>query len=232
MLWESAVKKDHLLEEATTADGKKISLWERDGEYAIRVDGVELMSTRHRYSEEKLGEWGVASISGNPRARVLIGGLGLGFTLKSALAHLPTDATVIVAELNPEIVAWNRNTAFPFASGALADSRVQLKLEDVAETIWEASPGFDAILLDVDNGPTALSARENGHLYESSGLAEIYRVLRPGGCLAVWSVDESPPFVKRLNQAGFASQVHRTHAHATSGGRRVIFLARKTAADN
>ena len=149
------MKKWTTVDQALTPDGKTISLNEHDGSYAIRVAGIPLMSTRQHASEEKLAELACARVREIRRARVLVGGLGFGFTLKAALAALAADATVVMAEILGSVIAWNRNPAFPLAAEALADPRVVVLQQDVGEVIREARGSFDSIILDVDNGPAA-----------------------------------------------------------------------------
>lgn len=220
------MKKWTTLERALTPDGKTISLEEHDGSYAIRVDGVPLMSTRQHASEEKLAELACAHLRGIRQSRVLVGGLGFGFTLKAVLASLPASATVIVAELLDAVVAWNRNPSLPLGAEALADRRVTVRQQDAGEVIREARGNFDSIILDVDNGPAALSADGNARLYDAGGLRHARAALRPAGCLAVWSVAPDQAFQKRLEQAGFRVEVQRCRSHGSSGRWHTLFLAR------
>jgi spermidine synthase len=220
------VKKWTTVDRALAPDGKTISLEEHDGSYAIRVDNVPLMSTRQHASEEKLAELACAHIRGVRGARVLIGGLGFGFTLKAALAALAGDATVIMAEILGAVIAWNRNPAFPLAAAWLADPRVTVRQQDVGEVIRESRGSFDSIILDVDNGPAALSTGGNVRLYDSRGLHPAHAALRPGGCVAYWSVAPDTAFEKLLAQTGFAVEVHRCRSHGNSGRWHTLFLGR------
>ena len=213
--------------QARTPDGKTISLHEHDGSYAIRVDGIPLMSTRQHASEEKLAELACAHLRGIRCARVLIGGLGFGFTLKAALGAVAADAGVVVAEILGAVIAWNRNPTFPLAADWMADPRVTVLEEDACEVIRRARGSFDSIILDVDNGPAALSASGNARLYDSAGLHRARAALRPGGCLAVWSVAPDPAFEKFMTQAGFAVEVHRARSHGTSGRWHTLFVGRR-----
>lgn len=224
---EAPVKKWTTVDRALTPDGKTISLEEHDGSYAIRVDGIPLMSTRQHASEERLAELGCAHVRATPGARVLIGGLGFGYTLKAALGMLHTDATVVVAEMLGAVIEWNRNPTFLLAADALADARVTVRQQDVAEIILQARAGFDSIVLDVDNGPAALSAEGNARLYSSAGLHSARAALRPAGCLALWSVAPDPAFEKLLVRAGFRVEVHRARSQGSSGGWHTIFLGRR-----
>lgn len=221
-----AMKKTNLLAEATTPDGEALTLHEHDGTYSIRIAGQELMSTRRFASEEKLAELACAHVRTAKGARVLIGGLGFGFTARAALANLGPDASVTIAELLPPVIAWNENPDYPLAKDVLADKRVRVVQRDVYKVINEVRPGFDAIMLDVDNGPQAMTDESNARLYEEVGLAQARAALRKGGCLGIWSAAEDPRFAKRLSKAGFQVTVERARAHATSGGWHTLFLAR------
>jgi spermidine synthase len=218
------MKKATVLEQVTTPDGSVQALVERDGHYMIWVNGRELMSTRHAFSEEQLGVVGCERLQSRKGASVLIGGLGLGFTLRAALATLRSDAKVVVAELMPQVVAWNQNRAYPLASAALADPRTEVALGDVAVLIAKSTARFDAILLDADNETTTMNTAGNRHLYRSAGLAHIARALKPAGAVVYWSVGDDPALVKRLTQAGFAVESRRVRKHPTakSGGYHVL----------
>jgi spermidine synthase len=220
------MKKATVLEQVTTPDGSVQALVVRDGHYMIWVNGRELMSTRHTFSEEQLGAIGCQPLSGQPRARVLIGGLGLGFTLRAALQHLGRGAEVVVAELMPEVVEWNKNSAYPLAYAALADRRTQVVLGDVAEVIAQSVDRFDAILLDADNETTAMNTRGNSSLYRSSGLARVARALRPKGRVVYWSAGDDPALVRSLNKAGFSVETERVprHSAAKGGGNHVLIV--------
>lgn len=204
-----------------------MALVERDGEYVIRVDGRELMSTRHSYSEEQLA---VVACRGRERlagACVLVGGLGLGFTLRSALTSLPPDARVVVAELIAEVVVWNRVAEYPLAAAALADPRTEVVIGDVADVIARSPNRFDAIMLDADNQTTNMNTAGNSSLYQPSGLAKVWRALRPGGTVVYWSAGEEPQFAKRLAANGFDVEVQRVRKHPTAGGRHVLIVGQR-----
>jgi len=209
-----------------TPEGKTVSLHEHDGSYSIRVEGAELMSTRRHASEERLAELACAHAAGIRAARVLIGGLGFGFTLRAALAVLPADSVVVVAEIMTAVVDWNRNPAFPLAADAMADRRVTVLRTDVGDVIRESPGGFDSIVMDVDNGPAALSADGNSRLYDSHGLQLTRAALRRGGCVAFWSAARDMAFEKSMARAGFMVAVHCCRAHGSSGRRHTIFLGR------
>ena len=220
------MKKWTSVDKTLTPDGKTISLHEHDGSYAIRVDGAELMSTRQHASEERIAELACAHVRGIRRARVLIGGLGFGFTLKAALSAVAADATVVMAEMLAAVIAWNRNPSFHLAVDAMADPRVIVLQQDVGEVIRHTRGGFDSIILDVDNGPIALSSGGNERLYDRTGLQSARKALRPAGCVAFWSAAPDPAFERRLIHAGFAVDVERCRAHANSGARHTLFLGR------
>ncbi len=205
------MKKWNLIDATLTPDGKIVSLHEHDGTRTIRVDGSDLMSTRRHGSEEKLAELACANLKGIRGSRVLIGGLGFGFTLRAALDALPKDATIIVAEILTAVVAWNP---------PINDQRAIVRNQDVAEIIRDPGKGFDAIILDVDNGPAPLTTESNAHLYSYQGLQEALAALRPNGCLAIWSAKPDPKFAKLMTRAGFKVDIHRDRAHTIFLGRR------------
>jgi spermidine synthase len=221
------MKKWTSLDTVLMPGGQTISLSEHDGSYSIRVDGAELMSTRRNFSEVKLAQLACAHARKIRGARVLIGGLGFGFTLKAALASLAPDATIVMVELLEAVITWNRNPAFTLAASALADPRVTLLQRDVAQVISESSNRFDSIILDVDNGPVAMTTERNHRLYTSEGLTMALAALRPGGCLAIWSAAPDLAFEKRLRRAGFDVDVQRCRPHANSGGWHTLFLGHR-----
>lgn len=224
------MKRTERLGEATAPDGTVLTLYRHDRDYGIRVGGVELMSTRRYHSEEQLAELVCEPLRNAVAPRVLIGGLGLGFTLKAALRVLPADAEVVVAEIVGEIIEWNRNPEYPLASDALADPRVDLRHGDVADVLRAGRGAFDAILLDVDNGAEALTTSGNADLYRSRGVRQAAAALRPGGRLAYWSADDDPRFAALLRREGLSVEVVRVRAHATSGGKHTLLIARTRAA--
>jgi spermidine synthase len=220
------VKPWILLDHTLTPDGKNISLHEHDGEYAIRVDGNPLMSTRQHTSEERLAELACAHLRGASAPRVLVGGLGFGFTLRAALGALPGSAAIVVAEILEAVIGWNRNPAYPLAADAMADARVNVVHRDVGELIGESGGGFDAILLDVDNGPAAMSTAANARLYQLKGLMRTRAALRSGGCAAWWSAAPAPDFAKLMARAGFHVEIHHSRARGNAGARHTIFVGR------
>jgi spermidine synthase len=218
------MKPTRLLDRTTTPEGAPITLHEHDGVISIRVDGIELMSMRQHHSEERLAEIACAGLRDRSGATVLIGGLGLGFTLREALRHLADDATVVVAELVPAVIAWNRNPDYRLAADVIDDPRVEIITGDVADVLSASRRRFDAIMLDVDNGASGLTAAANGGLYVASGLGTARAALKPGGRLAVWSSDKDPRFVTRMEEAGFAVEAVKARTHPTGGGWNWIFV--------
>jgi spermidine synthase len=204
------------IDAAETPEGGRMVLRHADGIWEIRVNGWELMSNRAHRSEEALAELGCARLAGTPR--ILIGGLGMGYTLRAALDHLPQAAHVVMAELLPAIIAWNRGPLALLAGRPLSDPRVEVRRDDVGNLIAEAEGLYDAILLDVDNGPHALTDQGNHRLYGATGLARARRALRPGGILAVWSADPAPDFERALNEAGFTQRSVAVSPRGTPDG--------------
>ena len=195
----------------------------RGSEYSIMLGTNELMNSRLSGSEEALARLTIEAIGARPAPKVLIGGLGMGFTLRAALAHLPPRAQVTVAELVPAVVAWARGPMADLHAGTLDDARVSIFEGDVGDAI--ARGGWDAILLDVDNGPEGLSRSGNDALYGHSGLANSHRALRPGGVFSVWSSGPDHGFTRRLKQAGFNVSEQSIRAGRGRGARHVIWLA-------
>jgi spermidine synthase len=178
------------------------------------------MNSRLHGSEKALAELACARLQGRPQPRLLVGGLGMGFTLAAALKTVGPDAEVVVAELVPEVVSWNRTLIGEPAGHPLRDPRSCVYIGDVGNLIREEPAGFDAILMDVDNGPEALVRRENDWLYGAAGLRATRNALRPSGVLAIWSVSADRSFSKRLQQAGFDTTEHVVHAHRAGKGPR------------
>jgi spermidine synthase len=220
------VKRVERLGTATAPDGSVLTLYRHDGAYGIRVDGVELMSTRRHHSEDRLAEVACAPLAGAAGARVLIGGLGLGFTLRAALRTLAPDAHVVVAEIVGGVIDWNRNPEYDLASTALDDPRVEVYHGDVVDVLRESRNRFDAIMLDVDNGAEALTTAGNSALYARGGIRAAVLALRPGGRVAYWSAGGDAAFEAALRRAGLSVEVTRVRAHATSGGMHTLFVAR------
>lgn len=207
--------------------GGELVLARRGEEYSIRVDGYELMSSRAHGSEEELARLACDRIRGVARPQVLVGGLGLGYTLRAALDALPPTGKVFVAEIVPAVIAWNRGPLAPLCRHPLDDPRVVIEPRDVALVVSAAAARFDGILLDVDNGPTSLTLPANAGLYGASGLAAARRALRPGGVLAVWSAAPHKGFAERLRRAGLTAETHTVAPRPGAGGRRhSIFIGR------
>jgi spermidine synthase len=202
-----------------------MSLTRQGAEYVILAAGKPLMSSRMHGSEEALASLGCARARGRDQPCVLVGGLGMGFTLRATLDVLPPDATVVVAELVPAVVEWNRGPLGPLAGHPLKDRRVQVEIGDVAATLGASARRFDAVLLDVDNGPAAFTATLNTRLYDDRGLAAARMALKDGGVLAVWSAWEDRRFEQRLRYGGFTVQVERVRGRLKKGGpRHTIFI--------
>ena len=213
------------LDSAKVPGGREeLRLKRRGAEFSIMLGANELMNSRMSGSEEALAKLACAKVGGRPQPKMLIGGLGMGFTLRAALAGVPADATVVVAELVPSVIAWAQGPMAELFAGCLDDARVEVREADVADLI--AGKGvFDAILLDVDNGPDGLSRSANDRLYDVGGLAAARTALTPGGVLAVWSAHPSPGFAARLRQSGFEVDEVNTRARGKRGARHVIWLA-------
>ena len=218
-----------LLGTATVPDGgEPLRLFRRGNDYMIVLDRNELMSSRMSGSEEALAVMTIERLRGRAAPHLLIGGYGMGFTLRAALAALGPDARVTVAELVPEIIDWARGPMAELAAGCLDDQRVTVAIADVGTLIGAASGTYDAILLDVDNGPDGLVRRANNTLYSRSGLAAAKAALKPGGVLAIWSAAPDKPFAKALAEAGFAVDEVAVRARGNGkGAKHVIWFARK-----
>jgi len=211
------MKVRELLATAQVPGGEELRLFRRDRDYMIVLDRNELMNSRMSGSEEQLATLTVARLKNQLNPRLLIGGYGMGFTLRAALEVLPRQASVVVAELVPEIIVWARGPMAELTAGCLDDPRVSVVEGDVAAAIAAAKASYDAILLDVDNGPDGLTRAGNDGLYSASGLAAAKSALVPGGILAVWSAGDDPAFTKRLNANGFVA--NPTHVRARSNGK-------------
>ena len=233
------MKPMELLAEAMAPDGSDLKLTRRDTEYIILANGKSLMSSRMHGSEEALAAlatetWRRLRRAGSRETgplSVLVGGLGMGFTLRATLDALPQEATVVVAELMPAVVEWNRAVLGPLAAHPLKDRRVRVELGDVAATLRASRGRFDAVLLDVDNGPTAFTTPENAKLYSDAGIGNLRAALKDQGVLAVWSAQPNRRFEQRLSYGGFEAEVHTVRARLKQGGpRHTIFLGWKRAA--
>jgi spermidine synthase len=216
------------LDAAPIPDGGVLRLMRRGAELSIMSGAIELMNSRLSGSEEALATLSCQPLRERSRPQVLIGGLGMGFTLRAALAVLPDAAEVAVAELVPAVIAWARGPMAALFAGCLEDPRVTIRETDVAELIGGVREGYDAILLDVDNGPGGLNRATNDGLYSAAGLDAAAAALKPGVVLAVWSATQDSGFVQRLRRSGYV--VDERHVRATGGkrgARHVIWLARR-----
>ena len=223
------MKPFELLGQTLSPDGTVMKLIRRGDEYIILVDGAILMSSRMHGSEEALATLACHGVRTLEQPSVLVGGLGMGFTLRATLDLLPQDATVVVAELVPAVVEWNRGPLGPLAKHPLKDKRVRVEAEDVVVTLSAHLGQFDAVLLDVDNGPTALTASNNAGLYDNLGIAAVRAALKPGGVLAVWAAQEDRKFEQRLRDGRFEVEVRRPRGRLKKGGpRHTIFLSHKS----
>ncbi|WP_223475047.1 spermidine synthase [Oricola indica] len=206
-------------------DGQKLRLIQRGDEFSIMTGPTALMNSRMFGSEEALARLARERVGDRTPPKILIGGLGMGFTLRAALSEFGSDARITVAELVPAVVEWARGPLAGLFEGSLDDARVTVHVGDVAEAISKG--GWDAILLDVDNGPEGLTRDENDALYGLEGLALARRALNPKGILAVWSSHKSPAFTKRLRQSGYAVEEVTARARGKRGARHVIWIATK-----
>lgn len=219
-----------LLGKTKTPAGDEMALMLRSGEYVILASGKTLMSSRMHGSEEALAALGCADARTQASPVVLVGGLGMGFTLRATLDLLPRTATVVVAELVAGVVEWNRGPLGPLTQHPLRDPRVHVEIEDVNTVLRTSQGRFDAILLDIDNGPDAFTTETNDWLYNDGGLATIRAALRGRGTVAVWSAWEDVKFEQRLRWAGFQVQTERVRARLSKGGpKHVIFCGTMTA---
>jgi spermidine synthase len=207
-----------LLGRALTPDGSDMTLIRRGNEYVILADGKALMSSRMHGSEEALATLGCDRARRMEEPVVLVGGLGMGFSLRAALDLLPPGATVVIAELLPAIVEWNRGVLGALAAHPLRDRRVQIAMGDVAVTLREGKSRFDAGLLDVDNGPSAFAQQTNGALYGDAGVATARAALRPDGVYAVWSARDDVKFQHRMRHNGFRVGSHPVRGRLKRGG--------------
>ena len=207
-------------------NGSELRLYKRGAEFSIRADGRELMNSRVHGSEDALAELACARVANRPDPRILIGGLGMGYTLAAALHRLGAEGQVIVAELVPAVVAWNAGPLAHLAGHPLQDSRVAVREADVGRILEEGPQHYDAILLDVDNGPESLTVKSNDWLYTRSGLDAAFAALRPKGVLAAWSAASSRAFAQRLRRVGFEVDEVLVRARRPRGGeRRTIWIA-------
>lgn len=206
----------------------KMSLQKQGPEYSIWVDGVPLMTTRKHGSEEALADLGCAHLDGATGGQILVGGLGMGFTLAATLKIAGPEAKVVVAELVPAVHEWNRDLLGEFAGLPLRDPRVVVEIADVADVLRRSPNTFDAILLDVDNGPSGMTQDSNNWLYGNDGLNTIFKSLRKSGAVAIWSAYSDPIFLKRLQKQNAQVMEHAVRARSNgSGTKHVVWVAQK-----
>ena len=216
----------HLDRATVPGDGGELRLKQRGSEFSIMLGSTELMNSRLSGSEEALATLSFERITGRKNPRMLIGGLGMGFTLRAALGAMPDDAHVVVAELVPAVVAWGRGPLADLHGGTLDDPRVDIHMGDVGALIRSKKAAYDAILLDVDNGPDGLTRASNDGLYSHDGLRAARSALRPNGVLAVWSSAPDRGFTRRLRDIGFATEEISVRASSrNSGARHVLWMA-------
>lgn len=218
------VKPWKTLAQAPGLEGQTLVLQQRDEVFVIRSGGRELMSSARYHSEQEMAAVALKRVKAKDPA-VLIGGLGLGYTARRTLDLLPAGGSVLVAEISPDVVAWNRGPLAHLAMAPLDDQRVSVEVTDVASIVASSNQRFDAVLLDVDLGPSALSARTNQKLYETKGIAALRASLRPGGVLVVWSAGPDAPFLNRLVRGGFDAQMERSVARVGNAASHVLFVA-------
>jgi spermidine synthase len=219
------MKPWELLDTTTVpGEGSDLRLYRRDTEYSIRTGNIELMNSRVHGSEDALAELACQRISDRPQLHLLIGGLGMGYTLAAALRQLGPEAKVTIAELIPAVVTWNHGVLSALAGNPLNDPRVTIHEGDVGQLIRAQHSHYDAILLDVDNGPEGLTRKENNTLYSPAGLNATAVALKPGGIFGVWSISPDQAFTKKLQRAGFAVEEIRVRAHGNRGAKHMIWL--------
>ncbi|MFT5542869.1 MAG: spermidine synthase [Glaciecola sp.] len=209
--------------------GGELKLSQRGEEFSIKLSGIrgELMNSRVYNSEKVLSQLGCAHITSINNAQVLVGGLGMGYTLAAALKAVNSSSQVTVAELIPEVVEWNNGPLGNCAGNPLQDKRTVVHIGDVKELLSTQIPTFDSILLDVDNGPEGLTHSDNNWIYSERGLRSIYATMRPKGTLAIWSAGPDHLFTVRLKKSGFHVDTHIVRARPGKGSRHTIFLAKK-----
>jgi len=218
---------EHLDTAPIPGEAGTLRLMRRGAEFSIQLDRNELMNSRLFGSEAALARLAAERVAKVVTPRALIGGYGMGFTLRAALSHLPPKAAITVAEIVPAVLAWARGPMAELTGGSLDDPRVTIREADVAAVIRERPNTYDAILLDVDNGPDGLTRAANDRLYDDAGLSAARAALRPHGVLAVWSAHPDAAFTRRLGQAGFAVEEVAIRARGKRGARHVIWLAER-----
>ena len=219
------MKRWETLATATAPDGSRFELQRHDGNYVITADGFDLMTSYSHGSEDAM--MSIACPRPPADACVLVGGLGMGYTLAATLDRMPPGGTVVVSELVPEVVDWNRGPLGPLAKHPLEDPRTELVVGDVADVIRDNESRFDAVLLDVDNSVDSFTLAGNSWLYTPEGLAAAHRTLRPGGTLAIWSVGTAAAFERTLRKAGFTASTHPVRGRGKRGGHYSVLVGRR-----
>lgn len=209
------------LDSAAAPDGTELTFFQTGADFLIRAGGKDLMSSRTHGSEQEMAR---IARSGAPAPRVLIGGLGMGWTVRAALGVLPAAGRITVVELIPKVLEWHLGAAGAPAGHPTLDPRVDVRIADVAGVLRSESERWDTILMDVDNGPEAFTQGANDDLYSASGLSRMRSALKPGGKVAIWSAFEAPDFSRRLEFVGLRAEVHRVRAHNGKGARHVIYV--------
>ena len=209
--------------------GGELQLFQRGEEFSIRIKGRgELMNTRLHGSEDSLASLTCDQLNNSKNPHILIGGLGMGFTLAAALKHANEQTKITVAELVPAVIKWNKGPLGEYAGNPIKNSRVDVCEIDVSRLLDKENETYDAILLDVDNGPEGLTRKQNNWLYSIDGLTAAYTALRPQGVLSVWSAGPEKAFTQRLKKVGFDVKEKRVFAHGNKGTKHVIWFARRT----
>ncbi|CAA0107838.1 hypothetical protein [Zhongshania aliphaticivorans] len=210
-------------------NGGELQLSQRGEEFSIRLSGVrgELMNSRVYNSEQVLAELGCTALKDKADAHVLVGGMGMGYTLAASLQSVSSTAKVTVAELIPDVIEWNKGPLGECAKNPLQDPRTEVYLGDVAELLEPQQEKYDAVLLDVDNGPEGLTHADNNWLYSQIGLETIFNALKPEGILAIWSAGADSMFTIRLKKARFKVSIHTVRARVGKGSRHTIFIAQR-----
>lgn len=216
-----------LIDEARTPDGFLLKLTTRADYFEVSIEGVTLMASTEHHSEVQMADIVCQELAADDAPRVLVGGLGMGFTLRAALDRLSPNATVVVVELMEAVVRWNRGPLAHLAYEPLSDSRTVCENVDLVDYLEDNKDPFDGILLDVDNGPEPFTVDGNSRLYDERGLERLMHALKPGGVAVVWSAFSSPAFAVAMEKAGFETQTVRTRSRGHRGGHHTLFVGRK-----
>jgi len=215
-----------LIDEAQTPGGETMTLTSRSGYFLVSVEGYKLMSSSEHHSEEHMAAVACPGLATHSGARLAIGGLGMGFTLRATLDQMPPDGEIVVVEVMQAVVKWNRGPLAHLSENALDDPRVEVVLDDAVRYFSSRPEPFDGILLDVDNGPEAFTLKANDRLYSLRGLRRLRDCLRPGGALVIWSAFDSPEFVQALRKAGFDAESVQVRSRGKKGRRHTLFVGR------